>query len=415
MYDLVGKTLGKYRIIELLNQTAATDVYKGFHPGMNRYVVVNVLKPALSENQALLQRFQNQNDIAAKIQHPNLLPLIDFGEENGIYYRVLVYGTEGGWSDNKQWFNNNPAIIKLFSQLTAGLSHVHSFGNVHMNLRPDNIFFGAGRTAMLGDFAIAAFPDSARSDPFSSPEVSRREPVDHRADIYALGVLLYELLTGSPPDLERYVSLRVQRPDLPDEVEMVIIKALSDNPEDRFQSATTFQSALEAAFRYTAITAPVAPIPVVVQQPPKSKGWLVVLIIFLVVLCIGTLVFVIPRLNGEDAVETPSAPDGEVAVVPTQPPAPVVPTEPAPVAPTAPAPVVPTQPAPDEDRPGLQWPDIDWPDLSEIDIPICNSIFPAAGLGMVGIIAGKARRKNKAKDDEYQVLILSGKDNDIEE
>ena len=393
MYDLVGKTLGKYQIIERLHQTAGTEVYKGFHAAMNRYVVVNVLKAEVSENQAILQRFLDQNDIAAKIQHPNLLPLIDFGEENGIHYRVLVYGPDGDWSENKRWFNNSPAIIRLFSQLTAGLSEIHRFGHVYLNLRPSNIFFGEGRKAMLGDFGIALSPELSRDDPFCSPEAGRQEPVDHRADIYALGVLLHELLTGSPPDMKRYVSLRTQRPDLPEDVEKVILKALSDRPEDRFQSVNTFQAALEAAFRYADRSTEVSPVSPV-QQPEKRKGWLIALVTVLILLCLGAVtVFALSRAREDDS-------NGVVSEATVEAPAQPTPEQPAPPPDQpAPPPEDPGQPPPDgEDRPGIQLPDIDLPDLSEI--PICNSVFPAAGLGMVGLIAMKAKRNKRKKDDD---------------
>jgi serine/threonine protein kinase len=384
MYNLVGKTLGRYQIIDRLHQTAGTEVYKGFHPAMNRYVVVNVLKAELSENQDVLQRFLDQNDIAAKIQHPNLLPLIDFGEENGIHYRVLVYGPEGDWSENKRWFNNNPAIIRLFSQLTTALSHIHSFGYVYLNLRPANIFFGEGRKAMLGDFGIALSPDFSRDDPFCSPEAGRQEPVDHRADIYALGVLLYQLLTGSPPDMERYVSLRSQRPDLPEDVEKVILKALSDRPEDRFQSVNTFQAALEAAFRYTdrsVDSAAVTP----VQQPKKSKGWLIALITVLILLCLGAVtVFALSRAREDDSSGVVSEATVEVPAQPTPEPPPEDPGQ--------------SPPPEGEDRPGIQLPDFNLPPISEI--PICNSIFPAAGLGMLGLVAMNKKNKTKRKEGD---------------
>jgi len=317
MYDLVGRTLGKYQIIERLHQTAGTEVYKGFHPAMNRYVVVNVLKAEYTENEAILQRFLDQNDIAAKIQHPNLLPMLDFGEENGIYYRVLIYGSEGGWSENKRWFNNNPAIVRLFFQLTAALSQVHSFGYVFLNLRPANIFFGDGRKAMLGDFGIALSPELSRNDPYCSPEVSRQEPVDQRTDTYALGVLLYELLTGSPPDMERYVSLGSQRPDLREDVEKVILKALSDRPEDRFQTVNTFQAALEAAFRYTDSSADGTAISPV-QQPEKRKGWLIALITVLILLCLGAVtVFALSRAREDDGNDVVSEATDETPAQPT--------------------------------------------------------------------------------------------------
>ncbi len=379
MYDLVGKTLGKYQIIERLHQTAVTEVYKGFNPGMNRYVIVNVLKSEFAENKAILQRFLEQNDIAAKVQHPNLLPMLDFGEEDGIHFRVLMYGSEGNWSENKRWFNNNQAILRLFSQLSNALSEIHTFGYVYLNLRPLNIYFDDQRKAMLGDFGIAVSPEVSKTDPYCSPEARRQEPVDHRTDIYALGVLLYDLLTGNPPDMDRYVSLGSLRPDLPQEVEKVVLKAISDRPEERFQSVKTFQAALEASFRFTASTAAVAPVPVE-QEQKKKKVWLIVLVTAIIALCIAALAIGIPLLTGdtdiivEETVEAPSVPDEEVVVVPTE-------------------------PAPGEDRldrPGWQLPEIDLPDISEI--PICNSLYPAVGLGMVGLIAMKSRRKIKRKD-----------------
>jgi eukaryotic-like serine/threonine-protein kinase len=392
MYDLVGKTLGKYQIIERLHQTPVTEVYKGFNPGMNRYVVVNVLKAEFAENESILQRFLEQNDIAAKIQHPNLLTMLDYGEEDGIHYRVLMYGSEGNWSENKRWFNNNQAILRLFSQLSAALSEIHAFGYVYLNIRPLNIFFDDQRKAMLGDFGIAVSPEASKTDPYCSPEVGRQEPVDHRTDIYALGVLLYDLLTGNPPDMDRYVSLGSQRPDLPQEVEKVVLKALSSQPEDRFQSVNTFQAALEAAFRYadtSAVGTPISP----VQQPEKRKGWLIALVTVLILLCLGAVtIFALTRAGEDDS-------NGGVSEATVE--APTVPTAERP-APTleqpAPPPEDPGQSPPgDEDRPGIQLPDFDLPDLSEI--PFCNSIFPAAGLGLVGVVALKAKRKNKTKDD----------------
>ena len=383
MYDLVGRTLGKYQIIERLHQTAGTEVYKGFQPALNRYVVVNVLKAELIENQAILKRFLDQNDIAANIQHQNLLPMIDYGEESGIYYRVLMYGSEGGWSENKQRLNNSPAIVKMFSDLAAALSHIHSFGYMYLNLRPANIFFGDGKTALLGDFGIVISPGSSSHDPYCSPEVSRQEAVDHRADIYALGILLYELLTGNPPDPDRYVSLKVQRPDLSEEVEKVILKAISEKPEDRFQSVETFQAALEVAFRYSTILSPVLPV-TAVEKPKRRNTWWIVLVTVVIVLCLtATVIFAISRAGGDDqssdivvpTVEAPPPSEEEVVVVP------------------------PGQ-APEEDRPdrpNWQLPDIDLPDISEI--PFCNSLYPAAGLGLIGIVALKTKRKNNPKDD----------------
>jgi serine/threonine protein kinase len=391
MYDLVGKTLGKYQIIELQHQTAVTEVYQAFAPGMNRYVVISVLKAEFIANETIMKRFLDQNDIAAKVQHPNLLPLIDFGEENGIYFRVLMNGADGGWRENKKWFNNSEAVVRLFSQISSALSHIHKFGYSYLNLRPNNIFFEDQQKPMLGDFGIAVAPEFSKTDPYCSPEASRNEPVDQRADIYALGILLYEILTGAPPDMNRYVSLRSLRPDLPQEVEKVVLKSLSDRPEDRFQSVETFQASLESAFHLQSMTPSPVAVPVN-QKQKKGKGWLIALVIALIALCLGAVaVWAIFRDDGdmpneapielpvEETVEAPPPPEDEVVVVPTV-------ADPGEGGPT---------------RPEWQLPDVDLPELSEI--PICNSLYPALGVGMIGLIGLKSRKKADHKDrDKFQ-------------
>ncbi len=382
MDDLIGKSLGKYQIIDLLNQTAVTEVYKGFNPVTNRFVLVNVLKNEFINNEPILKRFLEQNDIAAKIQHLNLLPLIDFGDENGIYYRVLTYGTEGNWLENKQWFNNNKAILGLFSRLSDAIAHIHEFGYAFLNVNPANIFFGDQLVPMLGDFGIALSPEWSRTNPYCSPEAKQGDPVDYRSDIYALGALLYEVLTGYPPDMNRYISLSTLRPDLPQDVEKVILKALSGNPADRFQSVNTFQAALKSAFRDQTRVQPV--IPVQPEQPPKrSKAWLIILIIALIALCITTIAVGIPLLtrNKDSGIEGPIE-------APT-----LIPTEE--------AVNIPTEPGPgdeNDDRPSWEFPDIDLPDLSEI--PICKSLYPALGLGMVGVITMNTRKKSKCNQED---------------
>jgi len=382
MYDIVGKTLDKYQIVELLYQTAVTEVYKGFNPTTNRFVLVNVLKEEFTISEPILKRFLEQNDIAAKVQHPNLLPLLDFGNEKGIYYRVLMYGTEGNWLENKHWLNNNHAILALFSRLSDVLTYIHESGYAFLNLSPANIFFGDQRSPMLGDFGIALSPEWSKTNPYCSPEARRGDPVDYRSDIYALGALLYEVLMGAPPDMNRYISLRTQRPDLPQDVEKVILKALSDNPLDRFQSVNTFQAALKSAFRYQPHV-PGATTVQPAQQPKKNKTCLIILIIALIALCITTIAVGIPLLSRDKngGIQEPTD-------VPT-------------LAPTEEVAVIPTEPAPGDDkgdRPSWEFPDIDLPDLSEI--PICKSLYPALGLGMFGLITMKTRKKSKHNQED---------------
>ena len=389
MYDLVGKTLGKYRIIEVIDQTVGTEVYKGFNPSINRYVVVNVLKAEFVANDAVLKRFLDQNDIAAKIHHPHLAPFYDFGQENGFYYRVYLFGVNGRLQENKQWFNSTEAILGLLSDLCSAVDYIHQFGYVHLNVSPANIYLDERNKPLLGDFGIVKSTDVSTANVYNSPEVRNNQPIDPRSDIYSLGVLVYELLTGSPPDLHRIVSLRTLRPDLPADVEKVVLRALSEKPEDRFQSVETFQSALEAAFRVTTVTNPNAAQAVpVVAAPVKTKinGWAIALITLLILVIVGAVIYFTVLQDDETQIaETPgdSAQPTAVPEQPTQ--APAVPEQPTQPPVATDVPVEPT------DRPGIQWPDFE--DLP--DLPICDAVEIPVAMAMVGVIMSKAVKKKR--------------------
>lgn len=380
MYDLVGKTLGKYRIIEVIDQTVGTEVYKGFNPSINRYVVVNVLKAEFVPNDVVLKRFLDQNDIAAKIHHPHLAPFYDFGQENGIYYRVYLFGVNGRLQENKPWFNNTEAILGLVSDLGSAVAYIHQFGYVHLNVSPANIYLDERNKPLLGDFGIVKSTDAAAANSYNSPEVRNNQPIDPRSDIYSLGVLVYELLTGTPPDLHRIVPLSTLRPDLSPEVEKVVLKALSEKPEDRFQSVDTFQSALEAAFRVSTVTAQnAAQATPVLAAPLKTKGngWVIALITLLILVIVGAVIY-FSVLQDDDVPLIPDVPQ-EVTQAP--------PVEQPPVQ----APSEPDLPAASPDRPGIQLPDLE--DIKEW--PICRSIEIPVAMAMVGIIMSKKGKKKR--------------------
>ncbi len=377
MYDLVGKTLGKYRVIEVIDQTVGTEVYKGFNPAINRYVVVNVLKAEFVANDAVLKRFLDQNDIAAKIHHPHLAPFYDYGQENGIYYRVYLFGVNGRLQENKQWFNNTEAILGLVSDLGSAVAYIHQFGYVHLNVSPGNIYLDERNKSLLGDFGIVKSTDVTTANAYNSPEVRSNQPIDPRSDIYSLGVLVYELLTGSPPDLHRIVSLRTLRPDLPADVEKVVLKALSEKPEDRFQSVETFQSALEAAFRVSSVTDPNAAQTVPVVAAPvktKSNGWAIALITLLILVIAGVVIYF--TVLQDDVPQISDVPQEVTQAPPVE-------------QPPAQAPSEPDLPAESPDRPGIQLPDLE--DIKEW--PICQSIEIPVAMAMVGIILSKKGKK----------------------
>ena len=379
MYDLIGKSLGKYHIIELIDETAGTEIYKGFNPAINRYVVINVLKQAFLNNDAVLRRFLAQNDIAAKIHHPHIAQFFDFGVENGIHYRVFLYGVNGRLQDNKHWFNQREPMLGLVSDLSSALGYIHQFGYVHLNINPRNIYLDEKNKALLGDFGLVKTTDLSGIDPYDSPEVRNNLSVDARADVYSLGVLVYELITGAPPNPQRIISPRSLRPDIPADVEKVIFKALSNNPADRFQTTDMFNAALTAGFRAPAFvspgmqpTVPMVQVPVV-QVPVEKKNNTVIttLLTLLFVALVGIILFFALSKPSEklQPTEVPAA-TAEATALPPPDPTRVPPSRP--------------------DRPDFQWPDISLPDWE-----ICKSVQIPAAMALAGVFMSKSARKRK--------------------
>ena len=237
MSDLIGKTLDQYQITELIQETSSTLVYKGFQPNMNRYVAVNVLK---SQDSAAVQAFRQQNELLAQIQHPNILPIYDSGQAEGQVYRVMRYAEGGDLQDHIMQYYDPGEAAGLLSGVVAGLDEIHAQGWVHGNLEPSNIYLDQAGQPMLTDFGMPK-ASSAPITPYMSPEQVQGGIVDKRTDVYALGVLLYTLVVGETPPAGTVVSPRAKRPNLPDSVEKVILKAIAQNPDTRFQSAREFQ------------------------------------------------------------------------------------------------------------------------------------------------------------------------------
>lgn len=165
--------------------------------------------------------------------------------------------------------------LGLIAGLTEALEYIQRQGYVHGNLKPSNIFLDENRRPLLTDFGQPQHAGSPPT-PYMSPEQVQGGVVDHRSDVYSLGVLLYEMLVGQVPPMGAVASPRAHRPDLPDGVERAILKAMAQNPEARFQSASEFRNTLDAALRPIAPSQQSVPQqPVQTQQPyppPAKKG-----------------------------------------------------------------------------------------------------------------------------------------------
>jgi serine/threonine-protein kinase len=271
----IGSVLqGRYRINAKLASGAMGVVYKGERVQLGRPVAVKFLHPWIAAHQAFLTRFDNEARAMSRLQHPHCVSVIDFGVE-GSPYLVMDFATG---RTLRQVLESGPIaatrVLRLARQLLAGLGHAHSQGIVHRDLKPENLVLadeeGLGEHLRILDFGLAKLRDgpamttglAVGTPSYMSPEQTGAEgAIDARTDLYAVGVVLFELLTGQKPFQSDNVGQlllmhREQPPPLlravapgagfSAELEAVIGKALSKFADDRYQSAAELVAALEA-------------------------------------------------------------------------------------------------------------------------------------------------------------------------
>jgi serine/threonine protein kinase len=275
MPNLIGQSLGRYHILEQLGEGGMAIVYKAYDTRLECDVAVKVIRTDnLTPNilDRALKRFEREAKALAKLTHPNIVKVIDFGEFEGKPYLVMPY-LPGGTL--KQKLTGQPIpwqeAMRLLLPITRSLDYAHRQGMIHRDVKPSNILITEDGAPMLTDFGIAKIIDdevtvdltgtsaTVGTPEYMAPEQVVSKSVDHRADIYALGVVLYEMITGRKPFqadtplavLFKHASEPLPRPltlvpDLPEEVEKVILKALAKKPEDRYADMAGFADGMES-------------------------------------------------------------------------------------------------------------------------------------------------------------------------
>ena len=276
MPDLTGQTMGKYQLTERLGRGGMADVYKGYQPGLDRYVAVKVLHSHLAEDADFINRFKREAKTVAELRHPHIVQVFDFDVQGENYYMVMEYIPGGRTlkeilqdvAGRKERLSPILAL-DVVAKLADALEYAHRLGMVHRDIKPSNILIPSPDRPVLSDFGIARIMGATGltasgamigTPAYMSPEQGRGEPADERSDIYALGVVLYEMVTGQPPyDADtpygvilKHINDPIVPPhvlvgELPDAIERVVLKSLAKNPDDRYDSMAQMRDALRAA------------------------------------------------------------------------------------------------------------------------------------------------------------------------
>ena len=272
---------GRYRIVRKLGSGGMADVYLAEDEELGRRVAVKILNDRHANDESFVERFRREAKNAAGLTHPNIVSIYDRGEAEGTYYIAMEY--LDGRSLKELVVARGPLpigdAIEFTRQVLGALRFAHRKGVVHRDIKPHNVMADADGRLKVTDFGIARAGVSQMTEAGSiigtaqylSPEQARGAAVDQRSDLYSVGILLYEMLTGTVPftgsspveiamkhlsDTPRPPS--VQRPEIPPDLDMVVLRALAKNPDDRFQTAEEVDAELDRVAQGVGVTAETA-------------------------------------------------------------------------------------------------------------------------------------------------------------
>jgi serine/threonine-protein kinase len=246
-------------------------VYTARRSGLDRPVALKILPQHLGRDPKFLGRFRQEAELIARLRHPHILPLLDFGMVDGFTYMAMPLAERGALS---AYLSGMPLALEIARdvvvQIGGALGYAHAKGIVHRDVKPTNILIDQTGAYLLTDFGIAkvlagsaqftATGAAVGTPTYMSPEQAMSKPVDRRSDLYSLGVILFQMLTGRVPfHAKQPVALamkhinepppqpRTINPGLPIEVERVIVKALAKKPDDRYSTAAEMVRAMDEA------------------------------------------------------------------------------------------------------------------------------------------------------------------------
>lgn len=276
---MVGRTIGKYKIVEHLGRGGMAEVYKAYQEHLDRYVAIKLMHSFLASDQDFLSRFKREAKSMAALTHPNIISVYDFDVQGDTYYIVMEYIEGGTLKDLIEMHTRRgeklslARAVQIILELADALSFAHSRGMIHRDIKPANVMINGRGSAILMDFGIAKMTSGPTytatgamigTPAYMSPEQGIGKPGDERSDLYSLGVLFFQLVTGQLPyDAEtplavvlKHVNDPIPSPQqlnatIPPLIEEVILQALAKNPDDRYPSVHEFGRALRYAVKHS--------------------------------------------------------------------------------------------------------------------------------------------------------------------
>ena len=322
---------GRYRVEARIGAGGMAEVFRGFDPVLNRTVAIKTLLPQFARDEAFVARFRREAQAAARLNHPNIVAAYDTGSDDGTQYIVMEF-VEGRTLAEFLATGRRPTPVQsaeIAQKICSALAAAHAQGVIHRDIKPGNVMVTRDGTVKVMDFGIARMTTGVETAPqtsavlgtatYLSPEQAQGGPVDARTDIYSLGTVLYEMVGGRPPFTgESPVAIAYKQvnetpvppsqlnPDVPARLDAVIMKALSKNPANRYQTADEFAADLDRVVKgqeveATPLLAGMGDATQVISRPsqtsvlppvaeePKSgrKVWLGILIGILIVAVLG--------------------------------------------------------------------------------------------------------------------------------
>ncbi|HLZ80207.1 MAG TPA: FHA domain-containing serine/threonine-protein kinase [Ktedonobacteraceae bacterium] len=279
MNALVGRSLGQFRIVERIGAGGMATVFKAYQPNLDRYVAIKVLPAYHARDPVFVKRFVQEARAVAKLVHPNILQIHDFGEQDNITYIVMEYVEGGTLKDRLKHPMAVPDAVDYMIQAAEGLNCAHNNGIVHRDVKPANMLLRKDGYLLLSDFGIAKILEGTTNltrvgtgigtPQYMSPEQGTGQAVDRRSDIYSLGIVLFHCLAGRVPfTAENPLSITVKHLNdplpvemlrtaaVPAPIEQVVLKMAAKAPQDRYQTTDELISALTGALANSHLSMP---------------------------------------------------------------------------------------------------------------------------------------------------------------